>query len=65
MPITSANLALELSNLEPEHLTMAEDRSAPTGLIPPCDCSACCTCGYCVCSTCGRDTSNPLDGLEA
>ena len=55
MPVTSANLAIELLDLEPENLVIEkEERSAPSALLPVCDCSGCCTCGYCVCSTCGN-----------
>ncbi|MFB8281370.1 hypothetical protein [Nocardia colli] len=64
MPTISAKLALELLNLEPEDLTMAEDRSAPSGLIPPCDCTGCCTCGYCVCNCGNRDGGILIDELE-
>ncbi|RDI69259.1 hypothetical protein [Nocardia pseudobrasiliensis] len=49
MPVTSANLAAELLDLEPQQLDM-EDRSTPSGYLPPCNCEACCTCGNCVCN---------------
>ncbi|MFD6160954.1 hypothetical protein ACFWF7_03595 [Nocardia sp. NPDC060256] len=63
MPTTSAKLALALLDLEPADLTMTEDRSAPVGLIPPCDCTACCTCGYCVCN-CGNRAEVLVEGLD-